>query len=65
MGKSEEEHLSIVVQKCPYLHNKVIPAFHNKNEIKNAWEAVGKEVNFASGEDAKNAFTSLRTKYVR
>ena len=65
MGKSEEERQSIVVQKHPCLYNKAIPPFHNKNEKKNAWEVVGKELNFGSGEYAKNAFRSLHTKYVR
>ena len=32
---------------------------------KNAWEAVAKDIGLETGEAAKNAFTSLRTKYVR
>ena len=43
----------------------MVSAFHNKNQKKNAWEAVAKDIGLETGEAAKNAFTSLRTKYVR
>ena len=65
MGKADEERLAIGVQKYPCLYDKAVSAFHNKNQKKNAWEAVAKDIGLETGEAAKNAFTSLRTKYVR
>ena len=65
MGKTGEELPAIEVQKCPCLYDKAIPAFHDKNEKKNAWEAVGRDFGFKTSEAAKNAFTSLRRKYLR
>ena len=65
MGKADEERLAIGVQKYPCLYDKAVSTFHNKNQKKNAWEAVAKDIGLDTGEAAKNAFTSLRTKYVR
>ena len=65
MWKADEERLAIGVQKYPCLYDKAVSAFHNKNQKKNAWEAVAKDIGLETGEAAKNAFTSLRTKYVR
>ena len=65
MGKADEERLAIGVQKYPCLYDKAVSAFHNNNQKKNAWEAVAKDIGLETGEAAKNAFTSLRTKYVR
>ena len=65
MGKADEERLVIGVQKYPCLYDKAASAFHNKSQKKNAWEAVAKDIGLEIGEAAKNAFTSLRTKYVR
>ena len=65
MGKADEERLAIGVQKYPCLYDKAVSAFHNKNQKKNAWEAVVKDIGLETGEAAKSAFTSLRTKYVR
>ena len=31
MGKADEERLATEVQKYPYLYDKVVSAFHNKN----------------------------------
>ena len=57
--------LAIGVQKCPCLYDKAVSTFHNKNQKKNASVAVAKDIGLETGETAKNAFTSLRTKYVR
>ena len=69
MGKADKERLAIGVQKYPCLYpclyDKAVSAIHNKNQKKNAWEAVAKDIGLETGEAAKNAFTSLRTKYVR
>ena len=65
MGKADEERLAIGVQKYPCLYDKAVSAFHNKNQKKNAWEAVAKDIDLETGEAAKDTFTSLRTKYVR
>ena len=46
MGKADEERLAIGVQKYPCLYDKVLSAFHNKNEKKNAWEAVAKDIGY-------------------
>ena len=62
MGKADKERLDIGVQKYPYLYDKVVSAFHNKNQKKNAWEGVAKDIGLETGEAAKNAFMSLRTK---
>ena len=64
MGKADEELLAIGVQKYPGLYDKAVSAFHNKNQKKNAWEAVAKDIGLETGEAANNTFTSLRTKYV-
>ena len=55
MGKADEERLAIEVQKYPYLYDKVVSAFHNKNQKKNAWDAVAKDIGLETGEPAKNA----------
>ena len=60
MGKADEERLAIGVQKYPCLYDKAVSAFHNKNQKKNAWEAVAKDIGLETGEATKNAFTSLR-----
>ena len=65
MGKAEEERLAITVEKYQFLVDKVISAFHNKTEKKNAWEKVKKDLGFEPAEAAKSDFTSLQTKYVR
>ena len=65
MGKAEEEWLAIAVQNYPCLYDKATSPLYNKNEKKNALEAAGKDLGFETGEASKNAFTSLRTKYVR
>ena len=65
MGKADEERLAIGVQKYPCLYDKAVSAFHNKNQKKNAWGAVAKDIGLETGEAAKNAFTSLLTRYVR
>ena len=65
MGKAEEERLGIRVQKYRCLYDKAVSAFHNKNQKKNAWEVVIKDIGLETGEPAKNAFTTFRTKYVR
>ena len=65
MGKADEERLAIGVQKYPCLYDKAVSAFHNKNQKKNAWEAVANDIGLETGEAARNALTSLRTKYVR
>ena len=65
MGKVDEERRATGVQKYPCLYHKAVSAFHNKNQKKNAWEAVAKDIGLETGEAAKNAFPSLRTKYVR
>ena len=65
MRKADEERLAIGVQKYPCLYDKAVSAFRNKNQKKNAWEAVAKDIGLELGEAAKNAFTSLRTRYVR
>ena len=46
MGKADEERLAIGVQKYPCLYDKAVSAFHNKNEKKNAWEAVAKDIGY-------------------
>ena len=46
MGKVEEELLA-----C--LYDKAIPVFYSKNENKNAWEAVGKDLGFEADEATK------------
>ena len=53
------------MQKYPCLYDKAVSAFHNKKQKKNAWEAVANDIGLETGEAAKNALTSLRTKYVR
>ena len=63
--KADEERLAMGVQKYPCLYDKAVSAFHNNNQKKNAWEAVAKDIGLETRETAKNAFTSLRTKYVR
>ena len=65
MGKADEERLAIGVQKYPCLYDQAVSAFHDKNQNNNAWEAVAKNIGIETSEAAKNAFTSLRTKYVR
>ena len=65
MGKADEERLVIGVQKYSCLYDKAVSVFHNKNQKKNVWEAVAKDIGLETGEAAKNAFRSLRTKYVR
>ena len=60
MGKADEERLAIGVQKCPCLYDKVVSSFHNKNQNKNAWKAVAKDIGLETSEAAKNAFTSLK-----
>ena len=65
MGKADEERLAIGVQKHPCFYDKAVSAFHNKNQKKNAWEAVAKDIGLETCKAAKKAFTSLRTKYVR
>ena len=65
MGKADEERLAIGVQKYPCLYDKAVSVFHDKYQKKNAWEAVAKNIGIETSEAAKNAFTSLRTKYVR
>ena len=50
MGKADEERLAIGVQKYPRLYDKVVSAFHNKNQKKNAWEAVAKDIGLQTGE---------------
>ena len=65
MGKADEERLAIGVQKYPCLYDKAVSTFHNKNQKKNTWEAVAKDIGLEAGEAAKNVFTSLRSKYVR
>ena len=58
MGKAEEERLANGVHKYP--------AFHNQHFIiKIKRKVLGKDIGLETGEAAKNAFTSLRTKYVR
>ena len=42
MGKADEERLVIGVQKYPCLYDKAVSVFHNKNQKKNASEAVAK-----------------------
>ena len=65
MGKADEERLAIGVQKHPRLYDKAVSGFHNKNQKKNAWIAVAKDIGLETGEAAKNAFTNFRAKYVR
>ena len=65
MRKAVEERLAIGVQKYLCLYDKVVSAFYNKDQKKNAWEAVAKDIGLETGEAAKNTFTSLRTKSVR
>ena len=65
MGKAEEERLAITVEKYQFLVDKVISAFHNKTEKKNAWEKVKNDLGFEPDEAAKSDFTSLQTKYLR
>ena len=55
MGKADEERLAIGVQKYPCLYDKAVSAFHNKNQKKNAWEAVAKDIGLETGKAAKNA----------
>ena len=33
-------------QKYPCLYDKALSAFHNKNEKKNAWEVVAKDIGY-------------------
>ena len=65
MEKADEERRAIGVQKYPCLYDKTVSSFHNKNQKKNDWEAVAKDIGLETGKAAKNAFTSLRTKYLR
>ena len=65
MGKADEARLAIGVQKYPCLYDKAVSAFHNINQKKNAWEPVAKDIDLETGEAVKNAFTSLRTNYVK
>ena len=65
MGKADEERQAIGVQKYSCLYDKAVSVFHNKNQKKNVWEAVAKDIGLETGEAAKNAFTSLPMKYVR
>ena len=44
MGKADEEQIAIRVQKYSCLYDKAASAFHNKNQKKNAWEAVAKDL---------------------
>ena len=46
MGKADEERLAIGVQKYPCLYDKAVSAFHNKNQKKNVWEAVAKDIGY-------------------
>ena len=46
MGKVQEELLA-----C--LYDKAIPVFYSKNENKNAWEAVRKDLGFEADEATK------------
>ena len=55
MEKADEERLAIGVQKYPYLYDKAVSAFHNKNQKENAWEAVAKNICLETGQAAKNA----------
>ena len=50
MGKADEERLAIGVQKCPCLYDKVVSSFHNKNQNKNAWKAVAKDIGLETSE---------------
>ena len=50
MGKADEERLATGVQKYPILYDKAVSAFHNKNQKKNAWEAVAKDIGLEVGE---------------
>ena len=43
MGKADEERLAIGAQKYLCLYDKSVSAFHNKNQKKNALEAVAKD----------------------
>ena len=56
IGKADEERLAIGVQKYPCLYDKAVSAFRNKNQKKNAWEAVAKDIGLETSEAAKNAF---------
>ena len=38
------------------IFEKIGKAFHNKNQKKNPWEAVAKDIGLETGEAAKNAF---------
>ena len=58
MGKADEERQVIRVKKYSCLYGKAVTAFHNKNQKKNAWEAVAKDIGLETGEAAKNAFST-------
>ena len=58
MEKADEERLVIRVQEYPCLYGKAVSAIHNKNQKKNAWEAVAKDTDLETGEAAKNAFST-------
>ena len=59
------EKRSTKIQKYPCLFDNAVSAFHNKNQKKNAWGEVAKDIGLKTGEAAKNALTTPRTKYVR
>ena len=56
MGKADEKRLAIGVQKYSCLYDKAVSAIHNKNQTKDAREAVAKDIGLETGEAAKNAF---------
>ena len=58
MGKADEERLVIGVQKYPCLYGKAVSAFHNKNQKKNGWETVPKDIGLETGEAVKNTFST-------
>ena len=58
MGKADEERLAIGVQKYPCLYDKTVSAFHNKNQKKNTWEAVAKDIGLETGEAARHSFNT-------
>ena len=56
MGKADEERLAIGVQKYPCLYGKAVSAFHNKNQKKNDWETVAKDIGLENRRSYKECF---------
>ena len=57
------EPSALYVKRFPCLYDKSESSFQNKSQV-NAWSKVAEETDFPSEDAARDAFTTLRTKYV-